>query len=291
MTLRFRPAPVAPRVALFAALSLLFLPSCAWFVSRKEADGMELRVTRVSEAFAARSTDEAALQDNLARVKQELEKIREERENYLQRQAQFMEEVRDRFEDLQTRVEAFEKRLAAVSGRMDTELARQLQDVLAALAARAAELAELEKLAREVAWISTQLKPEELADVVAALAAAKQWRLAHGHLALLIQRHPGAAPTGAAIAGLVETASATAELSRVVLYAELYRRQFPAGPAVARVTFRLAQAHAAFMDCAKAIPTLQGYLTAHPKGEDLQAASELLEHLEKMRHSRQVCAP
>lgn len=284
MTLRSWPA-------LFAPLVLLLLPSCAWFVSRKEADGMELRVTRVSEAFAARSTDEATLQDNLARVKQELEKIREERENYLQRQAQFMEEVRDRFEELQDRVQAFEKRLAALNGRVDTELARQLQDVLTALTARAAELAELEKLAREVAWVSTQLKAEELADVVAALAAAKQWRLAHGHLALMLQRHPGAAPTGAAIAGLVETATGVSELSKVVLYAELYRRLFPAGPALARVTFRLAQAHAAFMDCAKAIPTLKAYLAAHPEGADFQDASTLLEHLEKMRHSRQVCAP
>jgi len=93
------------------------------------------------------------------------------------------------------------------------------------------------------------------------------------------------------VARLVEAAFSFSEFAKVVLYADLYRRLFPAGPAVARVTFRLAQAHAQFMDCAKAIPTLKAYLAAHPGGEDLQAATALLEHLEKMRHSRQVCAP
>ncbi len=276
---------------LFPLVTVLLLPSCAWFVSRKEADELGQRVERVSSAFAARSADEATLRENLTRVKLELEKIREERAGYRGRQVQFMEETRGRLDDLTARVQDLEKLLAAVTGRVDAELHAQLQAVLAALATRAAELTELEALSREVAWVSTQLKPEELAEVVAALAAAKQWKLAHGHLALLLQRHPGAPQTGAALAGLVEACVAASEFAKAILYADLYRRQFPTGPAADRVTFRLAQAHAQFMDCAKAIPTLKAYLAAYPGGTDLQAATALLEHLEKMRHSRQVCVP
>ena len=279
------------RITLGLLVSLLLLPSCAWFVSRKEATGMEQRIQRVSDAFAARSTDEATLKENLARLKDELAKIREERETYLNRQAQFMEEVRDRFEDLQERVQALEKRVNAAGDRMDNELARQLLAVTTALAARAAEITELEKLSREAAWAATQLTAEDLGTVVAALAVAKQWKLAHGHLAMLLQKHPGATPTGEAVSQLVEVAFTSSEFAKVILYADLYRRLFPAGPAVARVTFRLAQAHAQFMDCAKAIPTLKAFVTAYPGAADLQAATALLEHLEKMRHSRQVCAP
>ncbi len=276
---------------LLLVLLLLTLPSCAWFVSRKEASDMDLRVQRVSSAFSARSTDEATLRENLAKLKVELEQIREEREKYMGRQAQFMEEVRTKFEQLQLRVLELEKRLAAASGRMDTELVKQLQEVVAALAARAQEITELEKMAREVAWVSTQLKPEELQEVVAALAAARQWKLAQGHLALMIQRHPGSPQLAATVAILTETALTASEFAKVVLFADLYRRLFPAGPAVARVTFLLAQAHAQFMDCAKAIPTLKAYVTAYPDAADFEAAKALLEQLEKMRHSRQVCAP
>jgi hypothetical protein len=279
------------RHRLLPVLFVLLLPSCAWFVSRKEADDMELRVGRVSSAFAARSADEATLKANLARLKDELAKIREERENYRGRQAQFMEDVRTKLDALQVRVQELEKRLAAASGRVDSDLFRQLQAITAALAARAQEITELEKLSRETAWVSSQLKPEELRDVVAALAAAKQWKLAHGHLALMIQKHPGAAPLAEAIASLTEAAFAESEFAKVVLYADLYRRQFPAGAAVARLTYLLAQAHAQFMDCAKAIPTLKVYVTSWPQDADFQAARTLLEHLEKMRHSRQVCAP
>ncbi|MBU1242698.1 outer membrane protein assembly factor BamD [Myxococcota bacterium] len=279
------------RRRLLPVLLFLLLPSCAWFVSRKEADDMGLRVERVSSAFAARSADEATLKENLARLKVELEKIREERENYMGRQAQFMEDVRGKIDDLQTRVQALEQRLAAATGKVDSELFRQLQAVTAALAARAQEITELERLSRETAWVSSQLKPEELGDVIAALAAAKQWKLAQGHLALMIQKHPGSPQLGVTVAGLAETAFSDSEFAKVVLYADLYRRLFPSGPSVARVTFLLAQAHAQFMDCARAIPTLKAYVASYPDAADFQAAQALLENLEKMRHSRQVCAP
>ncbi len=267
------------------------LPSCAWFVSRKEADEVSSRVERVSRAFAERSADEKALRENLQKVKTELENIREEREVYMTRQAEFMEEVRVRLDGLQARLRELEGRLAASQGQVDSQLQKQIRDVTEALLARAQEISELEKLSRDTAWVATKLSPEDMRDLVVALARGGQWRLAHGHLAMFIQKYSGHATLAETIALLTAHAFDTNELTRVVQYADLYRRMFPAGAAVDRQTWLLSQTYAKFMDCERAIATLKSFVDAYPKSPDFQPAKELLEHLEKMRHSRQVCAP
>lgn len=267
------------------------LLGCSQFVSRREANDAALRVERIAQAYEARTADEAQLRANLAKLRTELEKIREERTQYRERQSQFMDEIRERMDDLRKRVQELEQRVAAATGRMDEGLAGQIAQVTEALSQRVQELAELDALAREAAWVSTQLGPEELRDMVLALAAARQWKLAHGHLALLLQKHPGTPALSDAIAGMAETAFKVNEFSKTILYADLYRRTFPNGAGAARMVWILAQAHVQFMDCAKAIPTLESYLASWPDGPDAQAAQKQLEYLKSMRHSRQVCAP
>ncbi len=280
---------IARRWVVAVLFPLVF--GCSHFVSRKEADEMALRVEKVSQAYEQRTADEATLRENLARLKAELEKIREERAQYREKQSLFMDEIRARMDDLRKRVLELEQRVNAAAGRLDDEVVRQVAQLTEALSQRVREIAELEALSREAAWASTQLGPEDLRDVVLALGAARQWKLAHGHLALLLQKHPGTPAAGEAVSGVAETAFRLNEFTRVILYADLYRRTFPNGPAAARMVWLLAQAHVQFMDCAKAIPTLEGYLAAWPQGTDAEAARKQLEYLKSMRHSRQVCAP
>lgn len=274
-----------------AAVSMLLLAGCTYFVSRREANDMAMRVERIAQAYENRAANEATLRQNLAKVKTELEKIREERALYREKQSQFMDEIRERMDDLRKRVLELEQRVHEASGRIDDTLARQITQLTDALAQRVREIAELETFAREVAWVSTQLGPEDLRDMVLALALAKQWKLAHGHLALLLQKHPGTTAANDAIAGMAETTFKLNEFSKVIQYTELYRRTFPAGTALPRMVWLLAQAHVQFMDCAKAIPLLENYLNSWSDHTDAPAVRQQLEYLKSMRHSRQVCAP
>jgi hypothetical protein len=276
---------------IFILFILSFLSSgCYHFVvSRKEADEMKLRITKISLMQKKRRQEEKSLGEAILKAKKELIKVRTARENYRNKQVVFIQKVRNKLRIIELNLNRFKKEFNNLNNKVKTSLQKDITETSKVLKQRAKELVELENTLIAGISVSTKLKPKDLFTIIKALIVQKEWKLVNGYLALFSKKHKTHKIHEKTLLFVQSKLFKNKEYGKVIIYSRYFQRIFPGSKNNSIILYLYAKSEYKFSNCKKSIVLLKSLILKYPAFKNINEVKKLLKTIKSQSHSRQFC--
>ncbi len=265
------------------------LPGCSWFVTRKEADQMKIRVEKISEELKQRRKEEKAFGEAIVNAKKELSKVAEARERYRKEQTAFIRKVHLLLSKLNVNIRTFEVNLASLKKKVDKTLKKEVEEIETIFKERAEELQELEKKFNLLIANYIKESPKKFLKYIKAFAVAKKWKSLNRHLALMKLKFPSSNEMEEGLVFALKKLNEAKEYGKVIIYCGLYRRLFSQGPNYPLVLLMEAEAKYAIMNCSDALKLLKEFSNKFPNHKQLSKVKKLQQEISSKLHSKMYC--
>ncbi|MDA3864717.1 MAG: hypothetical protein PF689_12715 [Deltaproteobacteria bacterium] len=279
------------KIWFFTGLVFSFLLSgCSWFVTRKEADQMKIRVEKISEELKQRRKEEKVFGEAIVNAKKELSKVSEARERYRKEQTAFIRKVHLLLSKLNVNIRTFEVNLASLKKKVDKTLKKEVEEIETIFKERAAELQELGKKFNLLIANYIKDSPQKFLKYYKAFAVAKEWKSLNRHLALMKLKYPSSNEMEEGLIFALKKLNEAKEYGKVIIYCGLYRRLFSQGPHYPLSLLMEAEAKYAIMNCSDAIKLLEEFSKKFPNHKQFSKVKKLQQDISSKLHSKMYCA-